>query len=545
MTTNNVNFRVKNGLEVALNVSIAGTIQASSINTSAITTGLGYTPLNKAGDTLTGNLACSTGSAYAALSITANAGVSRSLFYTSNGGARWELKTNTTAESGSNAGSDFVIFRYADNASVIDAPLSIIRSTGVVAVGILTATSINSSAITNGLGYTPVSKAGDAMYGNLSVGSNYGAISANAALSVVNGNNSLAFVMRNGNGGYNPISQSNDSLMYFTAGTYNTGSLVIAPWSTIAGGLRMDSYGNTALTGNLTLTGNLGVASAATFSSTVGIAGLLTVGTINATTLNFVGSTNLALGSNALVNSTGSNANTALGSSALNVNTSGANNTGIGATALYNNINGSNNTAVGQNSGRLYNTTTPTPLTTINNSIFIGYNTQALANGDTNEIVIGYNSTGLGSNTTNIGNSSTTLTGIYGNVSISGSLNVTAINSTPIVNALQPVPVSTIVTTANSTLSLTLATHNNTIIVLSTGTILNINYANLANGFTCTLINNTGADLTPTLTGFTATTITNSVGAPKLSNNGMATILAYTPDGGTTKICRVAGEVTF
>jgi hypothetical protein len=123
------------------------------------------------------------------------------------------------------------------------------------------------------------------------------------------------------------------------------------------------------------------------------------------------------------------------------------------------------------------------------------------------------------------------------------TLSVTSINATPVVNALQPVPVSTIVTSANSTLSLTLATHNNTVIVLSTGTILNINYANLANGFTCTLINNTGADLTPTLTGFTATTITNSVGAPKLSNNGMVTILAYSAGG--TIYCRVAGEVTF
>lgn len=52
----------------------------------------------------------------------------------------------------------------------------------------------------------------------------------------------------------------------------------------------------------------------------------------------------------------------------------------------------------------------------------IGYNTQPLNNaGDTNEIVIGYSTTGLGSNTTNIGNSSTTLTQVYGNMTITGT----------------------------------------------------------------------------------------------------------------------------
>ena len=132
---------------------------------------------------------------------------------------------------------------------------------------------------------------------------------------------------------------------------------------------------------------------------------------------------------------------------------------------------------------------------------------------------------------------------INGNMTITGTLSPAAINPTPIINAIQPVAALTIVTGANSTLNLTLATHNNTVIVLSSGTLLNINWSTTGNGFTCVLINNTGADLTPALNGFTSTSITNSVGAPKLTNNGMVTVLCYTSGG--TIYCRVAGEVTF
>jgi hypothetical protein len=52
------------------------------------------------------------------------------------------------------------------------------------------------------------------------------------------------------------------------------------------------------------------------------------------------------------------------------------------------------------------------------NSIFIGHNSRAQANGQTNQIVIGTDAVGSGSNTTTIGNLSTTSTVLRGTVSV-------------------------------------------------------------------------------------------------------------------------------
>lgn len=45
---------------------------------------------------------------------------------------RWELGANATAESGGNAGSDFVLNRYNDAGAYVDSPLIIARSSGVI-----------------------------------------------------------------------------------------------------------------------------------------------------------------------------------------------------------------------------------------------------------------------------------------------------------------------------------------------------------------------------------------------------------------------------
>lgn len=45
---------------------------------------------------------------------------------------RWKLRSNATAESGANAGSDFQIVRHDDAGVALDAPLEITRSTGQV-----------------------------------------------------------------------------------------------------------------------------------------------------------------------------------------------------------------------------------------------------------------------------------------------------------------------------------------------------------------------------------------------------------------------------
>jgi hypothetical protein len=56
--------------------------------------------------------------------------------------------------------------------------------------------------------------------------------------------------------------------------------------------------------------------------------------------------------------------------------------------------------------------------TVSNNSVYLGYNTKALADGDTNEIVIGADATGAGSNSATLGNTSVTRTVLRGDVSI-------------------------------------------------------------------------------------------------------------------------------
>ena len=58
----------------------------------------------------------------------------------------------------------------------------------------------------------------------------------------------------------------------------------------------------------------------------------------------------------------------------------------------------------------------------LNSSVYLGYNTEALANGDTDEIVIGYNAVGIGSYTVELGNSQVVATQLQGNVGI-GTFN--------------------------------------------------------------------------------------------------------------------------
>jgi len=61
--------------------------------------------------------------------ISGNAGSSRSWYFQTAGVNRWELRINTVAESGGNAGSDLNLLSYADNGSYITNPVTITRST--------------------------------------------------------------------------------------------------------------------------------------------------------------------------------------------------------------------------------------------------------------------------------------------------------------------------------------------------------------------------------------------------------------------------------
>jgi hypothetical protein len=121
---------------------------------------------------------------------------------------------------------------------------------------------------------------------------------------------------------------------------------------------------------------------------------------------NNTGNNNVAVGYLALYNNTVGYYNVANGFLALYNNLGGVNNVANGSFSLYNLSSGSNNQAYGTDAGH-YLSDGSTPLTTADGSLFIGSNTRASANGNSNEIVIGTNAIGNGSNTITIGSSTT------------------------------------------------------------------------------------------------------------------------------------------
>ncbi|MFZ1703796.1 MAG: proprotein convertase P-domain-containing protein [Saprospiraceae bacterium] len=132
---------------------------------------------------------------------------------------------------------------------------------------------------------------------------------------------------------------------------------------------------------------------------------------------NTTGSFNTALGNSSLqFNTTGSN-NTATGAAALSFNTSGISNTAVGTNSLFSNTSGSGNIAFGKEAGRYIANETANQ--TSNNSIYLGYDTRASQNGNTNEVVIGYEAIGNGSNTVTLGNNAIAQTYLRGEVNLS------------------------------------------------------------------------------------------------------------------------------
>jgi hypothetical protein len=132
---------------------------------------------------------------------------------------------------------------------------------------------------------------------------------------------------------------------------------------------------------------------------------------------NTTGDSNSAVGYFALLGNTTGSTNTAVGLSALRFNTTGGSNSAIGALALNANTTGSSNSAVGFAAGRFISGGS-TANTVTNDSVYLGADTKALANNQTNQIVIGHNATGIGSNTAVLGNDSIATTALKGNVGI-------------------------------------------------------------------------------------------------------------------------------
>jgi len=98
-------------------------------------------------------------------------------------------------------------------------------------------------------------------------------------------------------------------------------------------------------------------------------------------------------------------------------NTSGSANTAIGTSSGLNNTTGSENVFIGSNSGRFI-ANGSTALTITSNSVFLGSNSRANADSETNQIVIGHTAIGAGSNTATLGNTSIVDTILRGRINI-------------------------------------------------------------------------------------------------------------------------------
>ena len=157
------------------------------------------------------------------------------------------------------------------------------------------------------------------------------------------------------------------------------------------------TIGPASLASNTTGTNNVSIGTSTLFSNTTG-------------------GNNVAIGSSGLGSNISGNANTAIGQGSLQSSTS-SNNTAIGQASLSSITSGGNNIAFGRLAGRFI-ADKSTLLTSIDNSVLLGYQTSPLGQAQTNQIVIGYNATGLGSNTAVIGDTNIVTTALRGNVGI-------------------------------------------------------------------------------------------------------------------------------
>jgi hypothetical protein len=76
-----------------------------------------------------------------------DAGQSKIITYRTAGLQRWGLYCNNVAESGANAGSNFVLRRYSDAGTLLGTPLEVNRATGVTKIG--EGLDLNGSELTN------------------------------------------------------------------------------------------------------------------------------------------------------------------------------------------------------------------------------------------------------------------------------------------------------------------------------------------------------------------------------------------------------------
>ena len=208
-----------------------------------------------------------------------------------------------------------------------------------------------------------------------------------------------------------------------TTGSYNTiiGASVTGLSSSLSNTIILaDGQGNRMFNVSSAIGVNIGTNAGISYTTGSGVA----IGP-DAGRRQTTASENTIIGSNAGAYLTTNNQNTIVGFFAGNIVTGSGNtylgwyagvsagasnyNTGIGTGALQGITTGSNNTSLGYRAGRFFGASTSSN-TTGANGIFIGYQSRASADGNTNETVIGYDVVGNGSNSVTLGNSSVTKT---------------------------------------------------------------------------------------------------------------------------------------
>ncbi len=103
------------------------------------------------------NVGTGTGSGATALMVRGAAALNRTLEFQTASTSRWAFLVNNTAESGSDAGSDFALLARTDAGAAIDSPITITRATGgfiTLARGLRSAFGALFSSPTLGIGYT-------------------------------------------------------------------------------------------------------------------------------------------------------------------------------------------------------------------------------------------------------------------------------------------------------------------------------------------------------------------------------------------------------
>ena len=271
---------------------------------------------------------------------------------------------------------------------------------------------------------------------NISIGDNVsdatlrvraqGALSTDIAFRVRNSTNTQDFLVVTGAGEvYNRGAKGNEFNTFFgeysginsTGGSNNAfGRSALASNTT---GHANSAFGNNVLQDNTTGDSNNAFGAQSLMRNITGN-GNNAFG-YNALESNTEGNDNIAIGSVALGSNTTGNDNTAVGSNALQDNTTGNQNVALGYGALLSNTTGNQNVSLGVDAGRRLNDGDNSYNTISSNSIYLGYDTRAKANNETNQIVIGHSAIGNGSNSVTLGNNSITKTVLKGQVIMGSS----------------------------------------------------------------------------------------------------------------------------